>query len=247
VLEDPHVSLSWNATASLGRIGTPEAVSILIEQLRIKEEGSLEKYYAQEALLKVTNRTAFPTLVRALSDPTPLVVHTAQEVLTRLGGEEAVQPLAQTLQHADPGIRRRAVEALKTIGHPQAVPFLKDALGQEYEGIVKVRIAEALASFGEESGRVALIPLIRHWDEGVRVAAIRAVGDYAVKEAVPALAALLKSPLPNWRALSAEALGKIGDTAVTNEIEEISQKDPSPEVREIAAKALNRLKVRQEK
>jgi HEAT repeat protein len=65
--------------------------------------------------------------------------------------------------------------------------------------------------------------------------------DPAVRDLVPALVALLDSPLPDVRRHSCRALGHLGTTAARADLERVAEGDDRAAVREAAATALERL------
>ena len=215
-------------------IGAP-AVLPVIEAL--KNDSSSIRWDAAEALGRIGDARAVPSLKNALKDENSSVRRAVIEALGKIGAP-AVLPLIDALENGDDDARWTAAKVLGKIGGTQAVPALINALRKSS---VCRAAAKALDNIGwsPDGGEVsaiywiakkkldhcvrigtpAVLPLVdalRNDDDDVRCAAAEALGKLADVRAVPPLVQVLKDEASNVRRASAEALGKLGDArAVT--------------------------------
>jgi HEAT repeat protein len=209
-LGDDEFRVRRAAAEALVRIGAP-AVPALIQALGDRSENV--RRAAAEALGAIGDPQAIPALIQALGDSDSAVRAVSAEALGAIGDPQAVPPLIQALGDSDWDVRRAAAEALGRLGNPQAVPPLS-----------------VWAHAGEDAARNALqtlgYPMLDLPQAVAQVAAqgawgvlIRALTCTQVREvvvglgapAVPALVQALGDSDSAVRAVSAEALGAIGD------------------------------------
>lgn len=187
------------------------------ELIVILQQGdSLARRHAAQALgvMGPPAAEAVPALIEVLNDENFTTRGYAELALGRMGSA-AVLPLIDALHHQSYRVRRGAVRALAEVGSEAgpAIPHLIEAMASE-DWLIRAHAAYAL-------GRA------RPMTEGV----------------VPALIALLKNDVDyRVRNYSANALAEIGP--VNEEIAPALQqalKDKSPDVREVARYALDKI------
>jgi HEAT repeat protein len=182
-------------------------------------------------------RSAVPTLVRALRDRAPEMRCAAALSLSACGNRDAVRPLMRLLGDADPTVARAAACALEHLtGNPAGgtdwdaiEAALVEKLATNDQQVVHMAI-EALGHVGGDAGRRA----IREWLGGnpkgelrMLMAAMRSLGYLRDREAAPHLVAIMNANLNKrgkggWNeggfnqkptylsATAAESLGRIG-------------------------------------
>ncbi|WP_137284537.1 HEAT repeat domain-containing protein [Halorussus salinisoli] len=165
-------------------------------------------------------------------------------------------------------IRRGAVAALEAVartnperGRPAIEP-LADLLIEDRDEVLQGRAAMALAfladSYFEETtaavrpGASTLCSLLTVDDPEVLSGATGLFTYFAeqypadVADATPVLRSLLGNDAPSIRARAAFALGFVGDTAERGVLLDVRESDPSEEVREAAAAAIQTIRERNE-
>ena len=230
-LRGDETSIRIAASQALGRIGA-SAVPALIGGL----EDDLLRDYAADALSRVGS-SAVPALLELQKSQDRRLRNLAGNIIVR-HGSAAVRPLQQALKSEDPQVRRRVTFALGEIGAP-AVSALTEALESE-DAEVRMLAADGLGRIGEDAKRAVsqLVVAISDNDERVRLVAVDALGAIGSEagSASDELAATLKERI--LRARAAEALGKIGNTAVPVLLQAINHEDSG--VREAAIYAVGR-------
>lgn len=198
------------AADRLGTVGTPEAVSVLIEAL---DDG--DKHLRSEAatsLGHLGDRRALDPLLEALEDPNKHVRHAAVGALGALGDAGATLPLsALLLRGPEAQIRQSAASALGDVGDRRAVGPLIVALADRDEH-VRQSSALSLGRLGAPQASDPLSSLLDDENAHVRAAAVRALGQIGAGEHAPRLAALYDSGTSPFEMLeAARALGQLGD------------------------------------
>lgn len=110
----------WKAAILLGKVQSPEekqcAVLGLMETLSGKRAHALTRAHAVEALGRLEDARAVPTLIDALKDDYQLVRAYAARALGKLGDTTAIEPLVHTLGNDTFfGARAEAAQALRNI------------------------------------------------------------------------------------------------------------------------------------
>lgn len=198
-LKDAQVSVCWNASRDLARIGTDAqaALSALMETLHASDPTS--SLWARYAIAKITENLPdhLPTFIALLEDK-HVFPGMAAAAIAGFGAEakEAIPDLIVALADSHPDNRWSAAGALAHMGAAAtvAVPALIVALDDADE---KVRwyAVFAISEIGAEA-RAAVPALIRALDdsdEDVRGYAVRALGRIQPegRAAIPQLQALL--------------------------------------------------------
>lgn len=189
---------------------------------------------------------AFSKLVNASEDSNPDEWTQAEAALLALGAD-AVPALAGHLSDPNPFSRELAAQFLAQLGpaaagaERQLVKSLTDD-----SSLVKMNAAAALLSMNSSAKEIApaLQSLLTDPDQSIRLpAAISLAGfDANTDEAVATLTDLLSAPNGSVRLGAVEALGRLGDKALSSRpaVRRLAD-DDSPEVRTAAATALKRI------
>lgn len=134
-LQDPEEDADARVQAALGlgKIGTPSAVSVLINALNNE---NLKISDGAVAGLQRAGGKALGALKTAVNHPDPNVRVRAVQSLGGIESTESVPILADALNDPDVRVKRAAAQALGNTGQPEAVPVLIRALGMEDGGVV---------------------------------------------------------------------------------------------------------------
>ena len=224
-------SLRSTAAAALVKIGEPAAEPCI--QALHETGGDAQK--ALRDVLSALGEAAVPPLIQALTADRARVRRCAADILDTMGwepwgdaerawyliareqwmelalmGTPAVGPLIRTLNSDDDRVRGEAAETLGEIGDPAAVGPLVDALADD---AVAPAAADALVAIGEP----AVAPTLELLDGergAARENAVEVLGRIGAREAVPAIAELVRSGGDRLHRKAVDALIGIGAPAI---------------------------------
>lgn len=200
---------------ALGGIG-PEAGQAAPELVRILENNRAG-WGIRQAAASALGRTRGPGALEALEealldDSVEAVRFAAASALGTFGGE-AVPPLTKALISPDRGVRKQAALALSALGKEAepALPDLTNAL-LDQDAFVRAGVADALVGLGGTAVPALVNALER---DDLRIPALLVLEKIgpAAKEAVPALARLLKQPYQLACIEAVRVLGSLGPEA----------------------------------
>lgn len=178
------------------------------------------RHYLALSLGHLGDRTATPTLIKALGDPDATTRLYAGWALGNLGDQRAVEPLIERFGDDDPGVRKMAVYAAGTLGDGRAIPRLQAALGDS-DRDVSWNAAVALAQLGDASGESLLLQMLdREYLDALS----------EVDEARKLLA--MQSAI--------QASGLVKSEALEARLREIASSHPNLAIRKLALAALER-------
>lgn len=194
-----------------------------------------------------------PLQLDRLADSDPEVRRRAAWALGELEQPRAVQGLEEALDDADPRVRVMAAWALGEIKDPEAGPGLIRALSDP-EPCVQEMAVLALGEIQDPSARAALEDVSARpglegptaWaleeltDAGAPVWAGGLRAEWAIPSNVGQYLEELRSPDSNTRALAAEKLGRVKDSAAVVPLMD-ALSDPEPAVRAMATWALDEI------
>mgnify|MGYP002345322681 CR=1 FL=1 len=196
----------------------------------------------------------------------------AAQALGRMQSKEAIPLLLAELHNRDHWASPRIADLLVSFGEA-AVPALVAALSDETNANVRAWAAQTLGRIRALAAEAPLLARLRDRSEQVRMSAAEALGNLALRSSVDELMHVaLHDPVAPVRAEAARALGRLGDPAALDSLftlladpdywtrlrvigaielirpEDTSRleallHDPSPEVRNRAAVALDRVGV----
>ena len=158
---------------------------------------------------------AGPALARAVEGHTDEYVRFRAMVLLTAIDENAATRLARAVL-ADRNDRLRTVAYQWYEHHPETgvLPLLLEALPGETSEFVRPALLRAIAAHAREDARAreALVPLVDRGEDFFRGAVIAALGEYQVRVALDAIAAVaqLEGPLQDD---AVTALGRMGDAS----------------------------------
>lgn len=174
------------------------------------------RYCAAEALGRIGDRRAVPSLIEALNNERDEAVRQLIiESLGQLRDRRAVDVLIQATRHFNFRVRHKAILALRRIGDRRAIPAFKQAVSATELSM----IISAIKSLGELGGDNEVTFLISHLDnitseeteknKAIRKALIRAIGSIGNEKAIPILNAALSDDDQYISKFASEALEKI--------------------------------------
>jgi HEAT repeat protein len=117
--------------------------------------------------------------------------------LGKLGSKKHV-PLLKTYLKKDSDARTMAIQALGDIGDPSVVPDLLSILRNFKYSPNGLCSIEVLGKIGKKEIGPALYPLLSHWDEDFRVAAVIALGKIGDTNAIVHLKGMMKTERIRW-------------------------------------------------
>ncbi|MFH1227738.1 MAG: HEAT repeat domain-containing protein [Planctomycetota bacterium] len=154
-----NVRIRYYSCVSLGKIGDSSALDAVTGALR--DEAPEVRGGACEAIARLENEKAIPTLIEMLMDEQTVPREEAKKALANIvgnpketeedkdnAGVPSISPLIECFQNKNEFLRSEARVALEQIG-PKAVDKLIDALKDE-KGDVVVYVAKTLAAIGEK-------------------------------------------------------------------------------------------------
>ncbi len=140
-LEDPHVSVVWNATRELAKLGPFAAEALPALAVALKSHDPTSRLWARFAIAKITGdeTSHLPEFIKALGNKKGLFPGMASAALAGFGpkARDAVALLIQELNEDNAEYRWSAAGALANIGPDAAVavPALMQTLGDSDEKV----------------------------------------------------------------------------------------------------------------
>ena len=136
-LDDPRPAVTKAAARALGNIGPrPPVLAFLKEALAAGEPG--RRRAVVEALMQLEVPGAYPDLVKALTDPAPVVRQGALAALGELADRRALVEFRRRLLHdADAGVRAEAAYRIGKLGEAGDVAALERAVQNDAAPIVR--------------------------------------------------------------------------------------------------------------
>jgi len=247
------VTLSgYEAIIEAGLMKDRAALNRLTENLKAQDPEL--RYWSADALGKIGDADAIPTLILALNDPFDAVRMSACVALGYLKAVGAVPSLIDVASgKIPPGkhshlfvpvevgeVRWMAAQALGRIGDNRAVNPLMEILPTA-GGDLGLYVAQALGELRDRRAVPALIEEIKRREEPELRGVAEALGRIGDPQAVPALVDLLQTGKEDVRYAAAVALGRMGDSRAVDVLRKARKGDPQGFVREAAASALQEL------
>jgi HEAT repeat protein len=239
-LEDQDPLVRAQAANAVGTMHSPRSIELL-GKLLLDSSLSVRRSAAQSAG-KIEEPDLGDAIVESLKVETDhLVIEYLLEALNKNGGANAYSLLVQFVEGTDSELRELALKALKRLKLQESVPVFIRLLDDRHAHIRKQAI-EQLSLLKSN----AVIPRLRQmvkadFDEHVRGACARALGDFEDKSSLDLLEAALEDhAIVRFQAVL--ALGKIGNSAAGPSLLALLS-DSQPEIRYQAVRALGQLKL----
>lgn len=154
---------------------------------------------------------------------------------------EALPQLMHLLKDAAAVVRSRAADALKKIACKTAIPALYEALEEEDNLKVALRLSDALLALADTRVIPVLTAALAYDDSKIRARAVEILVAFPHLETIDALLVLLKGSEQSARAAAVYVLGKVG--GLNPDALRSALQDPVRAVRSGVAKALGELGV----
>ena len=146
--EESSDSLRQDVILALGEIGAQAAVESLMKTLDDTAGKKGTRMFAAEALGKIKDARAVPSLVRAANGEDPQVRGAAMTALGNFPGSEADAAIVQGLRDSVPAVRLAAVKASASRSIREAEPFIRFRARNDPDRKVKDEAIKALAGMG---------------------------------------------------------------------------------------------------
>ena len=182
------------AIHALGRLGSREAVPVLVEMVKspirdIRRAGV-------EALGELGGEETIPSLLSATDDPDGHVRKAAVRALGEIGDPKAFEPILELL-NVEPyrDVKEEAVKALIKIDEQRFIEKM-----DSYDQLIR----EMIAQFSNDEKVV--IRLARDQNQDVRIAAIRRLGLFASEQAINTLKEVSRDSDPEVRRAAVQSM-----------------------------------------
>jgi len=164
-LKHKKMKIRRHAMEALGRVGEPEAVPALIDELADPASREL-RHYAVRALERIGDPSATEPVASLLEEPSYGLRVLAARALRSIDNKgDAIPDLIQALQDDHWLVRVTAAETLGALKATDAVDPLIDAL-QDSNSSVRAAAAGALKQIGANRAREALVDVLADWQAG---------------------------------------------------------------------------------
>ena len=149
VLLDSEVEVGVRVAAAdaLGRTGSPQVTSQLIDRLNDFGEETEVRIAAARAIGSLRDSRAVPALIGLVGDADPRIRQWVVSALGRIGDARAVEPLIAALNDDEPSVRGWAALALARFRDPRILaPLMKAAKDSDAQVRAKAVLALRVAS-----------------------------------------------------------------------------------------------------
>lgn len=222
-LRDEDIDVCIDAAEALGRIGSPDSVSPLLESLD-KDPSPEVKTMVVEALGRIGGDAVVAPLMKAVAHRPEI-----------LEDDNDDWDSWWDIQH-------QGVKALGRLRAPESVPVLKQILEDEDSQDIEGDVARALARVGGE-GEQILIDRLRDEDPKARRRAALALVQCDTSASRKALLGAFKDPDPDVRATAIESIGQLDDPERFLDLLLLMRRDPESRVRESAVRVISNLSI----
>lgn len=217
------------------------SLATIAEQL--ESPNSRDRLLALASLRDVSDAEAVPLIKKVLNDDLLQIRSMAVFALGIKQTEECYPLLVQILEmDPDYGIRANAAGALGYLEDHRAFEPLCRAFYEDTEWLVRFSAAVSLGNLKDQRAKQVLLQALDSKEEVMQQAAIAAIGEVGIGEAVPQLLTFVSSP--DWlvRQRLAEALGNLPGEQSVSALRFLT-KDDHPQVSQAAQLALERLQM----
>lgn len=187
-------------------------VATLVDALRKREEPNVT-FWSIRTLGEIGDPRAAPALVEVLRDGSSEEKIAATAALSRIEGRKSAKFLVEALTDEGWHVRKAAADALVAMG-PSIIPELARAMDAENRDLFHWAL-KILATIKDPAAVDPLLSLLsRTRDSDRRESIVRALGELGGERPVAALLDLLHDESWTMRKCAAEALSRMGETAL---------------------------------
>ncbi|MDI6641361.1 MAG: HEAT repeat domain-containing protein [Elusimicrobiota bacterium] len=223
----------------LSKLSGPKSIDYFLDAS--KDENIVVRSYAMKVVKEFPTGKALPMLLVAVNDKDIYIRRDAVVVLGILGDKSAIPPLIKRLKDNDEEIRAEAVKSLGQMGDPGVIESIEKSL-QDKSPRVRLEAVKVLSQYPDAEVIKQLQKMLKkETDVAVKEEIIDALLKFGDTSSVPALRLMLKDDEPSIRAISAKALGELGDKSVIVDLRGLFRKEFSSEVKAQAMLALAKL------
>jgi HEAT repeat protein len=227
----PDENVRAAAILSLGKLGTPEDVPLLVKSLAAPTKA--EQAAARRSLIEMPGESINQTVAADLLSASPDVHGALIEVLaTRRASDQVPALLGATLDD-NVRVRRAAMAALGQLGHPDQIAkmlpgVLKARKGYERDAAEKdvAQVCERIENPDQRGA--ALIEALSTVDAGQRDQLLSLLGRVGGKKLIEFVAAIATGEDAGRRQLGIDALSKWPDASVADTLSTIATKAGDP-------------------
>lgn len=200
--------------AAMRGLGQSPAGGDVIEALRrgLSDPDAWVRYYAVQALGKLSDETSTSAISSLLTDPAGQVRVAAVEALSHLQGDAALSALRETSQADEPDLQRAALIGLGLRENVESLPVLVAATSAG-DPATRLVALSALSGMRSPESLAIVARALSDEDEGVRTAAVGLLASWPSAEATGRLVQTLASSV-----LRSHIIRSLG-TAVPGRIE----------------------------
>ncbi len=173
----------------------------------LRDEDWWVRERVMDALVEIAGEQLTRYLVGMLEDPSDVVRRFAIGALCKVKDPKALGALVRcAMNDTDWWVRELAVQAAAELGDPRAVPYVIDIMGRVPE--MRCACIDALRTLKARDALPHVASLLIDNDPDVRLAAVRAVGDFDHRAELDRLRALEQDPVVRVRTAARELLEK---------------------------------------
>jgi len=231
------------ALRSLGQIGNPEALEVILEMAGSDDVGI--KTEAMGAASQFNTEKVNQMLVSEARNSNPIVRQKAVYYLGTLkdNGSTVIDVILKSLEDISEGVR---VAAIKALGHKNSQKIFERLFQVALEDrseVVRQYAVQALGSMDMSKTEKILKKMLDDSSPVVRIAAAKSLSEKGSKAGLSEAIQGIKSPDPRIRVVSCEILGRVGDKDSIIFLKQAVQ-DYDSRVQRAAEKALENLQCR---
>jgi twitching motility protein PilT len=171
----------------------------------LRDEDWWVRERVMDALVEIAGEQLTRYLVGMLEDPSDVVRRFAIGALNRVKDPKALGALVRcAMNDQDWWVRELAVQSAAELGDPRAVPYILDIMGRTPE--MRCACVDALRTLKAREAAPHIATLLIDNDPDVRLAAVRALGDFDHRAELDRLRALEQDPVARVRTAARELL-----------------------------------------
>ncbi|MBI4594822.1 MAG: HEAT repeat domain-containing protein [Candidatus Tectomicrobia bacterium] len=240
----------FQAVVQLGDLAIEPLLEALAQEKSMQIRAKLIKTIAS------LGESAIDYLIPRLNDGRWFVVRNVSTILGDIKSKKTVEPLINAAQHPDPRVRKEALIALSKIPTEKSSQCILNAL-EDFDNGILALASDLAAKLGIKEALPLLLKIVKKTerfqtiDVETRRKAITAFGRLAPERAFTELAGIFEKKglfggdePTEIKVSSVLALGFSDNKKAMELLERLSKKDPKPEVKEAAKKALAIIKNR---
>ncbi|NLH51243.1 MAG: PAS domain-containing protein [Bacteroidales bacterium] len=228
------------AIITLGRIGSAEAVPILLKALDDEPELIV---LASGALAKIGDRSAFDPLIKLMGHPDPLVRRAVISALNSIGHPRMSEVIPPLIEDSDPLVRESAIKIAGYFGYPSCAQKIIAALNDPENNVMAAAV-EALPFFEvEESGNL-LVDVYKRSNPRIRGQIAKAAAFLVPDMALPVLRLAVADPDPWVQTYAFRTIASQGFKEFSHGVEQTLQSSQPPFLLAAAMEAAGQLQLK---